>query len=116
PSLWLAFFATTALMYLVQTRAEAATAGGPWPLLAGWLHTSALPVFAVLAVVTALLWGAVQRWLADYELFAERAAARAKQLVPLPSPLVGRPHARASPPPRRPFGLSSERRPPPLPA
>ena len=41
-----------------------AAASGRWPLFAPWLHTSALPVFAVLAVLVALAWSAVASWLA----------------------------------------------------
>ena len=61
PRLWVLAFATTSLLYLVQTDAEQLSAGR-WPLLAPWLHSSALPVFAVLAVVVALVYGAVSRW------------------------------------------------------
>jgi hypothetical protein len=110
PRLWLAFFAVTSLMYLVQVRAEAAA-----PLY-GWLHTSALPVFAVLAVVTAVLWRAVQRWLADYELYADRVAAEARRLVRAPATMPRRAPERAGTPPRTLFGLAFESRPPPLPA
>jgi hypothetical protein len=106
--LWLSFFAVTSLMYLVQTRAEGQG------LLDGWLHTSALPVFAVLAVVAALLWGAVQRWLADYELFASRVAEQAQRLAHAAAATVRRPRERAATPPRGLFGLSFESRPPPL--
>jgi lactoylglutathione lyase len=108
PRLWLTFFAVTALMYLVQTRAEGRA------IVDGWLHTSALPVFAVLAVVAALLWGAVQRWLADYELFATRVAEQAKRLARAAAAIVRRPRERAATPPRGLFGLSFESRPPPL--
>jgi hypothetical protein len=113
PRLWLSFFVVTSLMYLVQTRAEQATQGR-LALLDGWLHTSALPVFAVLAVVAALLWGAVQRWLADYELFAVRVTEQARRLARAAAATVRRPRERASTPPRGLFGLSFESRPPPL--
>src|SRR3954463_16270396 len=85
PRLWLSFFVVTSLMYLVQTRAEEA-AGARAALFGGWLHTSALPVFAVLAVVMALLWGAVQRWLAEYELYAVQAVEQAKRLFATAEP------------------------------
>jgi hypothetical protein len=111
PRLWLAFFAVTSLMYLVQIRAEATA-----PSLNGWLHTSALPVFAVLAVVAAVLWSAVQRWLADYELYAVRTAAQARRVARAPSALLRRAPERVSTPPRGLFGLAFESRPPPLPA
>jgi len=115
--LWLAFFALTSVIYLAQAHAERmATTGGHWQLLSPWLHSSALPVFAVLAVVMALVWGAVQRWLADYERYAEESAESARRLacrtdeLPAFSPEV------FSAPPRRLFGLAFESRPPPLPA
>ena len=66
----------TSVIYLVQTDAEGAEAGR-WPLLSPWLHSSALPVFAVLAVLCALVWGAVRGWLADYEEYAQATVARA---------------------------------------
>jgi hypothetical protein len=112
PRLWALTFATTSLLYLVQADAEGISAGR-WPLVAPWLHSSALPVFAVLAVVVALVYGAVARWLTEYELYAEAAVARANRLVA--SRQVARPRP-ASPglAPRRLFGLAFESRPPPL--
>ncbi|HYY65375.1 MAG TPA: hypothetical protein VE688_12210 [Gaiellaceae bacterium] len=113
--LWLASFVVTALFYLVQTDAEEISSGR-WPLLAPWLHTSALPVFAVLAVFVAVVWGAVAGWLADYERFAEATVARADRAVhDLQAPPVDRP-ADALGTPRRLFGLAFESRPPPAPA
>ena len=76
PRLWALAFLTTSTFYLVQTDAEQA-ASGRWPLFAPWLHTSALPVFAVLAVLVALAWGAVASWLREYERYAEDTCARA---------------------------------------
>jgi hypothetical protein len=114
PRLWLSSFLVTSLFYLVQTDAERLSTG-QWPLLSPWLHTSALPVFAVLAVVVATVWGAVAGWLADYERFAEATvadahrAARAARAVPVRRTTDGRP-------PRRLFGLAFESRPPPIPA
>ena len=52
---WLAAFAATSVVYLVHADTENAVAGR-WPLLAPWLHTYALPVFALLAVLVALAW------------------------------------------------------------
>src|SRR5919204_1196703 len=89
--LWLAAFVVTALFYLVQTDAEEISSGR-WPLLPPRLHTSALPVFAVLAVFVAVVWGAVAGWLADYERFAEANGARADRGVhDLQAPPVDRP-------------------------
>jgi hypothetical protein len=114
PRLWVASFLVTALFYLVQTDAERLSTGR-WPLLAPWLHTSALPVFAVLAVLVAIGWGIVAGWLADYERFAEAAVAHANRAVrvSVPAPAHSTTAAR---PPRRLFGLAFESRPPPAPA
>jgi hypothetical protein len=115
PRLWTAFFAATSLVYLAQTEAERISEGR-WPLLAPWLHTYALPVFAVLAVLAAVLWNAVSRWLADYESYAAATVAQAKRLV-VPSPPAA-PHVVSlrGLAPRLLFGLAFESRPPPAPA
>ncbi len=55
PRLWLLSFVGTASIYLVQADAERA-AGGNLTLLGPWLHSSALPVFAVLSVLVAVLY------------------------------------------------------------
>lgn len=114
PRLWAAFFAVTSLFYLVQTDVEHAAAGR-WHLLGPWLHSSALPVFAVLAVVLAVVWQLVQGSLADYERYAESVAEHARQALtpPKAAPAYG---LLALPAPRRLFGLAFEVRPPPLPA
>jgi len=112
--LWLLTFALTSFIYLVQSDAESLSAGR-WPLLGPWLHSSALPVFAVLAVVVALVWGAVQRWLADYERYAHAAVADVKRLAFEARPTVRAPFDAVANP-RRLFGLAFESRPPPLPA
>jgi hypothetical protein len=112
--LWLLSFLATSLIYLVQVDAEGISAGR-WPLLAPWLHTSALPVFAVLSVVVAVVYRAVERWLADYETYALEAATRASRMaaVPPPAPRAAEPGAMT---PRSLFGLAFESRPPPAPA
>ena len=112
PRLWLGSFFVTSLIYLVQTHAEGIP-DGRWPLLAPWLHTSALPVFAVLAVIVALVYRAVERWLADYETYAAETAARASRLAvgALPAPHVALGELVA---PRSLFGLAFESRPPPV--
>ena len=110
--LWLGAFISTALIYLVQTDAEGISSGR-WPLLAPWLHTSALPVFAVLAVVVALVYGVVSNWLADWESYARETAACASRLGHGVR-LQPRPGERLAIPPRRLFGLAFESRPPPL--
>jgi hypothetical protein len=113
--LWLASFSATSLWYLLQTDVER-LAGGRWPLLAPWLHTSALPVFAVLAVVAAVGWHAVTAWVAEYEQYAEATLACARRMLRPSTPaLLPR---RANPTtilaPRSLFGLAFESRPPPL--
>jgi hypothetical protein len=111
PRLWLASFLATSLFYLVQTDAEQLSTG-QWWLLSPWLHTSALPVFAVLAVLVAVVWGAVAGWLADYERFAEATVAHAHRAIRAAQPLPIRRTTDARPP-RRLFGLAFESRPPP---
>jgi len=110
--LWLVSFLGTATVYLVQTDAET-LASGRWPLLFPWLHTSALPVFAVLAVVVAFVYRAVRGLLADVERIAAVAAAGLR-------PAEGAPRAPRPRPdegdhgPRSRFGLAFESRPPPV--
>jgi hypothetical protein len=115
PRLWLAAFLVTSTFYLVQADAERAAAR-EWPLLWPWLHTSALPVFAVLAVLVALAWGAVARWLEEYERYAQDTCACAEELAAGGEPIRPQPAAPAERPPRKLFGLAFESRPPPLPA
>jgi hypothetical protein len=110
--LWLVSFVCTASIYLLQTDAER-LAGGQWPLLAPWLHSSALPVFAVLAVIVAVVFRAVERWLADYEDLAAETLALVRRLVEQP-PVQRRWLFSAAHAPRSLFGLAFESRPPPL--
>ena len=110
---WALAYASTAGFYLVQTDTER-LAAGHWPLMSPWLHTSALSVFAVLAVLVSLLYGAVSRWLSDYERYAEQTAAVARSLLRMSSVTVN-PRVRDDfDPPRRLFGLAFESRPPPV--
>jgi len=112
PRLAVTTFALTSLVYLVQANAEGA-ARSP---LAPWVHSSALPVFAVLAVAVALLWRAVAGWLADYESYAEEAAAAARLLIVYTAgPAAPRPPVSVATV-RRLFGVVFESRPPPVPA
>jgi hypothetical protein len=111
PKLWLGSFVATSAIYLVQMDAEGIS-NGRWPLLAPWLHTSALPVFAVLSVVVALLYRAAEQWLGEYETYALAAAARAARMaVTLPLPRTALADLIT---PRALFGLAFESRPPPL--
>jgi len=111
--LWLAFFVLTSVIYLVQADAEGAELGR-WPLLSPWLHSSALPAFAVISVVCALVWRAVRSWLADYEEHAQATAARARRLVGRAPLRVVRPRIDLVIPLRRIFGVAFESRPPPV--
>jgi hypothetical protein len=115
PRLWLASFAVTTLIYLLQMDAEGLS-NGQWPLLSPWLHTSALPVFAVLSVVVAFLWGVVAGWLAEYERFAEQTIASARAASAAQPSFAVRTRSDATAAPRRLFGLAFESRPPPVPA
>jgi hypothetical protein len=111
--LWLLSFVVTASIYLVQTDAEQ-VAGGRWHLVSPWLHSSALPVFAVLSVVVAVVFRTVELWLADYEKLAAEAIELVRTLTT--GTLVARRwlfSARCAP--RSLFGLAFESRPPPLP-
>ena len=111
--IWLASFAATSLVYLVHADVEG-IANGRWPVLAPWLHTYALPVFAVLAVAIAALWR-VASWLSEVEAFAQRAFARVRKLLGASvAGLVDTPRADDDVAPRRRFGLAFECRPPPL--
>jgi hypothetical protein len=110
---WAAAFAVTSVAYLVQTDAEDAY-HGTWSLFTPWLHTYALPVFALLAVLAAVAWS-LARWVHAVEEYAVRTYARACRI--LSAALVAVPRRR--PPlgdrtPRRRFGLAFESRPPPL--
>ena len=82
-------FLGTALLFLVQTDAERVSTTGGWPVLSPWLHTSALPVFAVLSVVVALVYRTVARWFADYSSAVfRRLDGRVKLWVTLNEPWV----------------------------
>jgi hypothetical protein len=113
PRLCAAIFGATSLLFLVQTDLERISTGR-WPLLAPWLHGSALPVFAVLSVLAALVYRGCERWLADYERYSRETVAFAYRLAahaPEPAPR----HATTdSPPPRLLHGVVFSSRPPPL--
>jgi len=110
--LWLASFVATSTIYLVQMDVERAFAGR-WSLFGPWLHTSALPIFAVLSVLVAVLFRSAELWLRDYEQLAARAVAFARRVLAPPAPPV---HVSAGFTPRSLFGIAFESRPPPLPA
>jgi hypothetical protein len=112
PRLAFAFFAITSLTYLVHADYDR-VAAGRWALFFPLIHSSALPVFAVVAVLTAVLWGVVQRWLADYEQYAEDAALLARHLARVRPLVVAFPHVVLAVPPRRLHGFVLDSRPPP---
>jgi hypothetical protein len=117
PRLWLLSFVGTSSIYLVQADGERAAAGRLTTVFGPWLHSSALPVFAVLSVAVAVLYRGVESWLADAESLAADAVALARQLTAAPAPpQVRRPRPSSSHTPRSRFGLEFESRPPPLPA
>jgi hypothetical protein len=107
--LWLASFLVTSAIYLVQMDAESRMR-----LLAPWLHTSALPVFAVLSVLVAILYRSVELWLRDYEQLAAHAVACMRKLAARRADAPIDLHLTVAP--RRLFGLAFESRPPPVPA
>ena len=110
PRVWLVSFTAMSLLYLVPTSTEE-IASGCWPLVTPWLHTQALPVFAILAVVVAVLWRTVSRWLAALERYGERLRREVQSRGVV---LFGlRPESPDSRAPRARFGLSFESRPPP---
>ena len=117
PRLWLVAFLSTSIFYLVQTDAEQ-IAAGRWPLLAPWLHTSALPVFAVLSVLVALAWSACRELAARVRALRRRTRVRSRTGSAALRRCRYAPRAptTAATPPRRLFGLAFETRPPPLPA
>jgi hypothetical protein len=115
PRVWLATFGASSFVYLLHADAGSA-ADGRWPLLAPWLHTYALPVFAVLSVLVALVWR-FAGWLYEIEEFANRTLARVRRILTAGTVVPRRrPRPSDDAGPRRRFGLSFESRPPPLPA
>jgi hypothetical protein len=102
--LWLLSFVGTTGVFLLQTNAEHAA-----------VHSSALPVFALLAVFVAVVYRTAERWFGDYERFAAVALALCRRVATHRPPLERAADAGATPP-RRLFGLAFESRPPPLPA
>ena len=101
PRLWLTSFLATSFAYLVQTN------------LSSLIHTSALPVFAVLSVLVALLHRGVEQWLREYERLAATTVELVRHVLVQRAPDVVHHFADG---PRRRFGLAFESRPPPVPA
>jgi hypothetical protein len=110
--LWLLSFIVTASTYLVQADVDQ-IAAGDWHLLGPWLHSSALPVFAVLSVVVAVVFRTVELWLSDYEELAADTIALVRRLT-TGLFVAARQFLSARRAPRSLFGLAFESRPPPL--
>ena len=107
PRIWLASFAATSLLYLVHSDADSAAAGR-WAVFSPWLHSYALPVFAVVSVLVAVAWR-FARWLHEVEDYACRTLARARRLLTATLlPPTRRPRPVADAAPRRRFGLAFE--------
>jgi hypothetical protein len=115
PRLWAYSFAATSLWFLAQDDAMRLSSGR-WPLLAPWLHTYALPVFAVCSLALAIGWGAVRSWLHDVEQYAASALEQATRFLRPTPPPVWRRLPGDDRAPRRLHGIVFESRPPPLPA
>jgi hypothetical protein len=112
--IWLLAFGSTSVVYLLHMDIEG-VANGRWPLLGPWLHTDALPVFAALAVLVAIIWRFAS-WIYEVEDYAVRTLARCRCLLRVVTRFVAshpRPTDDGSAPRRR-FGLAFECRPPPL--
>jgi hypothetical protein len=113
PRVWAIAFLATSVLYLVHTDADGAAAGR-LAVLAPFLHSYALPVFAVLAVFVSMAWR-VLTYVHEVEDYAIRTLARARRLLSESLRLDSR-HGRPADEsgPRRRFGLVFECRPPPL--
>jgi hypothetical protein len=111
---WLAAFVASSLVYLAHVDIES-SAGGRWPSLDPWLHTYALPVFALIAVAVACAWRFAS-WLHDVEDYVERTFARVRRILTDALSSTSTEHRPPSDDaaPRRRFGLAFESRPPPL--
>ena len=99
--LWLLAFLGTTGVYLAQNDPKTAA-----------LHSSALPVFAVVAVLVAAIYRTAECWFGDYERIAALAVDLLRR-VATSRPALARVHTADVPPPRRLFGLAFESRPPP---
>jgi hypothetical protein len=110
---WVASFACTSVAYLVQMNTSRLSSDR-WALFAPWVHTYALPMYAVLAVAVAFIWG-LRLWLRDVEDHAVGTLNRARHLLRTVLGLgSGHPRPLGGLQPRRRFGLSLDSRPPPL--
>ena len=112
PRVWLAAFAATSLAYLADANFESVGAGGS-PSFDPWLHTYALPVFALLAVAVAFAWRFAS-WLHDVEDYVHRTFARVRRILTAAIRVAAVTFWPADDTaPRKRFGLAFESRPPP---
>jgi hypothetical protein len=112
PQIWLAAFAATSVAYLVDANLATVSAGGA-PSFDPWLHTYALPTFALLAVAVAFAWRFAS-WLHDVEDYAHRTFARVRRILTAAVRVaVTSFWAADDVAPRKRFGLAFESRPPP---
>lgn len=115
PRIWLAAFAASSVAYLVDANVQAIDAGGS-PSFDPWLHTYALPTFALLAVAVAFAWRFAS-WLHDVEDYAYQTFARVRRILTAATRVPVVPFRPADDlAPRKRFGLAFESRPPPSPA
>jgi hypothetical protein len=113
PRVWFAAFVATSLAYLADANFEKVSVGGG-PSFDPWLHTYALPAFALLAVLVAVAWRFAS-WLHDVEDYVHRTFARVRRILTSTiriAACAARPTDDRGP--RRLFGLAFESRPPPL--
>lgn len=113
PLLWAGVFASTSAVFLLESQAAGGGGDGAG-VFAPLVHTAALPVFAVLAVLVVVVWSALRGYVRDCERYAEAAMSRAGRLRAAAGLHRPGPFAIGSRPPRRLFGLSFQSRPPPL--
>lgn len=113
PRIWLAAFVATSVAYLSDANFETVGGGGSISF-DPWLHTYALPVFALLAVGVAFAWRFAS-WLHDVEDYVDRTFARVRRILTAAVRVATARHRPADDSaPRKRFGLSFESRPPPL--
>lgn len=66
PRVWLLSFLMMTFLDLVP-RGIGAMSSGCWGLATPWLHSQALPVFAVIAALVAVLWQTTHAWLRSFD-------------------------------------------------
>ena len=88
----------------------AAPASGGWPLLSPWVHTEALPLFTLIALLLSIAWRTLRSWLDALEQYAAQLLALGHRGIAV----IAMPRAAApAAPPRSLFGGAFASRPPP---